>query len=270
VIDNDFYERKAEQYKSMRDSIKQKLNAIDSADDQFYLTIDNMLRLSQKAPSLLLRSEMEYSRRLVNFVLQNLTLNQNLLRWEYKKPFDILARTAKNANWQGLQDEYRTLIGLDDNQSVAKIKQQNSNIMKYAKFGPSVITTLRFNTEPPVLEELDMRVFGKIVNDSGADEIRTLEGTANGAMSSYKSGAETVLGHKFAYPNDTEQSTAEVTYKAERVARAIQVAVESCTEFSGDVRIVNNEIEVRARHSHLKELPDSWPSELTRWPVVEK
>ena len=101
VIDDAFYKRKAEEYKSMRDSIKQKLNAIDGADDQFYLTIDNMLRLSQKAPSLLLRSEMEYSRRLVNFVLQNLTLNQSLLRWEYKKPFDILARTAKNANWQG-------------------------------------------------------------------------------------------------------------------------------------------------------------------------
>jgi len=64
-----------------------------------------MLRLSQKAPSLLLRSEMEYARRLINFVLQNLTLKDRKLRWEYKKPFDILAKTAKNDNWQGLVDE---------------------------------------------------------------------------------------------------------------------------------------------------------------------
>ncbi len=101
VVDDVFYKRKASEYKALRDSIKNKLNATDKADDAFYLTIDNMLRLAQKAPSLLLRSEMEYARRLINFVLQNLTLKDRKLRWEYKKPFDILAKTAKNDNWQG-------------------------------------------------------------------------------------------------------------------------------------------------------------------------
>ncbi len=62
LVDDEFYKRKVSEYKALRDSIKNKLNATDKADDAFYLTIDNMLRLSQKAPSLLLRSEMEYAR----------------------------------------------------------------------------------------------------------------------------------------------------------------------------------------------------------------
>ena len=114
VVDDTFYERKASEYRGMRDSIKSKLDAIDKADDAFYLTVDRMLKLTQKAPSLLLRSEMEYSRRLFNFVLQNATLDQSLLRWEYKEPFDILARTAKNANWLARRDSNTFLLAGDE------------------------------------------------------------------------------------------------------------------------------------------------------------
>ena len=93
-----------EEYKSARDSIKAKLDATDKADDSFYTAVDGLIRLAQKAPQLLESSEMEYRRRLINLVLQNLTIKDKQLRWEYKKPFDILARTTKTQNWLGMRD----------------------------------------------------------------------------------------------------------------------------------------------------------------------
>jgi hypothetical protein len=103
-IDQEFYQRKVVEYKATRDSIKNKLNATDKAEDSFYFTVDSLIRLAQKAPELLQCSEVEHRRRLINLVLQNLTLKDRQLRWEYKKPFDILARTAKTQNWLGMRD----------------------------------------------------------------------------------------------------------------------------------------------------------------------
>ena len=103
-IDQEFYKRKVAEYKAGRDSLKNKLDATDKADDSFYTTVDSLIRLAQKAPALLESSEMEYRRRLINLVLQNLTIKDKQLRWEYRKPFDILARTAKTQNWLGRRD----------------------------------------------------------------------------------------------------------------------------------------------------------------------
>lgn len=101
MVEDEFYKRKAEEYRTARDAIKNKLNATDKADDNFYFTIDKLLQLAQKSPELLRRSEMEHRRRLINLVLQNLTVKDRQLRWEYRKPFDILARTAKTQSWLG-------------------------------------------------------------------------------------------------------------------------------------------------------------------------
>jgi len=109
TIDNDFYMRKVAEYKSARDSAKARLDAIDMADDSFYAAIDSLINVAQRAPELLESSEMEYRRRLINLVLQNLTIKDKQLRWEYRKPFDILYRTAKTSNWLGLVDDSRTL-----------------------------------------------------------------------------------------------------------------------------------------------------------------
>jgi hypothetical protein len=112
-IDQEFYQRKVVEYKATRDSIKNKLNATDKAEDSFYFTVDSLIRLAQKAPELLQCSEVEHRRRLINLVLQNLTLKDRQLRWEYKKPFDILARTAKTQNWLGKGSLFQTFDDLD-------------------------------------------------------------------------------------------------------------------------------------------------------------
>ena len=49
-IDKESYKLKAEEYKSIRDSLKNKLDAVDSADDSFYKTIEYFIEIGQKAP----------------------------------------------------------------------------------------------------------------------------------------------------------------------------------------------------------------------------
>lgn len=63
-LDDEFYKRKVDEYRSARDSVKVKLDATDKADDSFYTAVDNLIRLGQSAPQLLESSEMEYRRRL--------------------------------------------------------------------------------------------------------------------------------------------------------------------------------------------------------------
>lgn len=103
-VDEEFYKRKVAEYRSARDTIKAKLDATDKADDSFYSAVDSLIRLAQRAPELLESSEMEHRRRLINLVLQNLTIKDKQLLWEYKKPFDILYRTTKTQNWLGMRD----------------------------------------------------------------------------------------------------------------------------------------------------------------------
>ncbi len=63
-----------------------------------------------KAPTLLESSEMEYRRQLINIVLQNLTIKDKQLRWEYKKPFEILFRTAKTSNWLAIMFRVKPIL----------------------------------------------------------------------------------------------------------------------------------------------------------------
>lgn len=58
-IDKESYRAKVKEYKLICDSLKNKLNAVDDADDNFYKVIENFIEIGQKAPSLLESSEME-------------------------------------------------------------------------------------------------------------------------------------------------------------------------------------------------------------------
>ena len=60
--------------------------------------------IAHNAPLTLLSSKIDKRRELVNIVLSNLTLFNDQLRWEYKKPFDVMHQTALNQTWLGMRD----------------------------------------------------------------------------------------------------------------------------------------------------------------------
>lgn len=59
------------------------------------------MQLVLNAPHLFDRSEMEERRRIIELVLQNLEIHDRQLRWQYKKPFDMMASYKNDSSWLG-------------------------------------------------------------------------------------------------------------------------------------------------------------------------
>ena len=56
-------------------------------------------------------SKIERRRQIINIVFQNLELDGNQLRWEYKKPFDSMALSNKTNSWLGMRDSNPRMPG---------------------------------------------------------------------------------------------------------------------------------------------------------------
>ena len=68
-------------------------------DDYSYL-----LELANKAPELFKKATFEEKRKLIKKVLSNLLLDADLLRWKYKKPFNLMAFCNVQYSWLGMRD----------------------------------------------------------------------------------------------------------------------------------------------------------------------
>ncbi len=64
-----------------------------------------MLKLANNIEDLYLKVDRDQKRSILNLIVSNFQLEDKLLRWKYKKPFDLMAFCAKNANWLTLVEE---------------------------------------------------------------------------------------------------------------------------------------------------------------------
>ena len=106
-VTKDFYKKKNDELKKQRRHANTQLEAIDSADDNFYENGLNIMNLVRNAAELFESSEMEEKRRLLKLLLQNLVLENRELRWKYKKPFDLMASYTNNSSWLGIVDVFQ-------------------------------------------------------------------------------------------------------------------------------------------------------------------
>ncbi len=93
------YQRKFEEYRTSQKSLQNKRVNIEQVEDEYYGTVNHLLRLSKNAPKLFEKANNEQKRSMINLVLSNLQLDGNQLRWEYKKPFDTMAFCNKKTTW---------------------------------------------------------------------------------------------------------------------------------------------------------------------------
>lgn len=103
-IDKTQYESKMNDMRSKQVDIEQRIANIGTASDEFYDNIQRIMDIAHQAPLTLLGSKIDKRRELLNIVFSNLTLFDDQLRWEYKKPFDIMHQTALNQTWLGMRD----------------------------------------------------------------------------------------------------------------------------------------------------------------------
>ena len=62
----------------------------DIADENYYITVNTVLNVAQRASEIFECSETNEKRQLLNFLLQNLKLKEKTLQFELKKPFNYI------------------------------------------------------------------------------------------------------------------------------------------------------------------------------------
>lgn len=107
-IPESLYKRKFEEFRESQKSAQNKRINIEQIEDDYYLTVSHLLKLSKNAVKLFEAGDHEQKRSLISVVLSNLELDGDLLRYKYKKPFDTMAFCSKNSNWLPFIQTVRT------------------------------------------------------------------------------------------------------------------------------------------------------------------
>ncbi len=104
TISEDFYNKKHAEIAETKKKLENRRENIELMSKNDFSSISSLLELSRDAPDLFKNAEIEDKRVLLNTVLSNLELNDDLLRWKLKEPYDCMALCNKNRNWLGRRD----------------------------------------------------------------------------------------------------------------------------------------------------------------------
>jgi DNA invertase Pin-like site-specific DNA recombinase len=105
-ISQEFWQQKNNEWEEQRSRLNTSLQNLETNTPASYMpTIRKTLELANRLPDLLLSMEPEKRRSLINLVLLNLLLDTKTLRYDYAKPFDLLAKIPENKRWGPSWDE---------------------------------------------------------------------------------------------------------------------------------------------------------------------
>ena len=105
------FNKKLKEYKERQQEINGNLQAMDLADEDYYITVNTVLSLAQRALEIFESSEIPEKRQLLNFLLQNLELKDKNLQYKAKTPFDTVLAYSKCSNLLPGSDSNRRPIG---------------------------------------------------------------------------------------------------------------------------------------------------------------
>jgi len=98
-ITEDFYKKKEQEYRREQSNITLKMNNLQKADVQYYITANYLLQVARKAPEIFKSSKPEVKRQLFKLVLSNPTINDGTLCATYRKPFNLIAEGLSRSKW---------------------------------------------------------------------------------------------------------------------------------------------------------------------------
>lgn len=98
------YEEKRKEYRVKQEEINGKIAKLHTADKEYYLTAEYLLKLASYAGKIFESSEMKEKRLLLKIALQNLELKGNKAQYDWVNPFDKIAFYASRSDWLPLQD----------------------------------------------------------------------------------------------------------------------------------------------------------------------
>lgn len=94
------YDRFYQKLKDQTTDVSIRLEQIQEADHNYYITCKYVLELLSRAHELFMSSEVEERRQLIKLVLSNLRIEGDMILYELHKPFDILVKNANSLFWR--------------------------------------------------------------------------------------------------------------------------------------------------------------------------
>lgn len=109
IIDETMYLEKVREYKGRQAEILEEMKRHEEADKNFHVTANMVMKLAARARELFESSEVDEKRQLLNFVFQNLQLDEKTLLVDTHEPFTAMMGYKQcPTNWRWL-DAFRTL-----------------------------------------------------------------------------------------------------------------------------------------------------------------
>ena len=106
-ITNSFYEKKRKEYRTKQESLERKMSNTREADETYYINANYVLNLASRARELFESSEPEQKRVLINTALQNLSLDDENLHYDWIKSFDTIAESVNSSSWLYIAEDVR-------------------------------------------------------------------------------------------------------------------------------------------------------------------
>src|SRR3989339_703617 len=98
-ITTDEYDKMLDNFKNEQADILSKIDDYDNYDRKYYMTASRLLELLSKAKLIFESSEVMEKRQLLNYLLQNLSLEGEKLHYDLKKPYSMIASYIKRQDW---------------------------------------------------------------------------------------------------------------------------------------------------------------------------
>lgn len=101
VLDDATFNRRMELLKVERDELEQKVNNTTVNEQDFYLSLKDIVEIAQEAEYIFKSSQIEQKRRLLNLIFANLQIKDKKLEFTYTKPFCDFAKGFSYKLWGG-------------------------------------------------------------------------------------------------------------------------------------------------------------------------
>lgn len=103
-ITADEYDKLYKAFREKIEGIDVKLTNLQKAEDNYYLSVNYLLQLTQRAYDLFISSEIEEKRQILKLILQNSVLDGRLVKYSLLKPFDTILNYSDSQAWLPRED----------------------------------------------------------------------------------------------------------------------------------------------------------------------
>ena len=108
-ITKEVYDKKLQELKDRQYRLNIELEEHTKADHEYYIQISTILNLARKINAIFESSEPIEKRAILNYLLQNLTVQAKNLEFTLRKPYNLILKLHGGPNWLRIVDEFRTV-----------------------------------------------------------------------------------------------------------------------------------------------------------------